>query len=101
MFRYQSVDGKQICYFSDTKKIEALRKLPSISQYRQYTLFKDYDASDDGLKLFANDFDNWIRQLKDSNLPLNNSYDKYFHHSDAVILTFKRLCSGLYENIHQ
>jgi hypothetical protein len=98
IIRYQSIEGKQICYFSDTKNIAAVDKLPSISQYRQYTLFKGFDASDDGLRLFANDFDIWVTQLKDSNLPLNIYYEKYFHHSDAVILTFKRLCSGLYEN---
>jgi hypothetical protein len=98
IIRYQAVDGKQICYFSDTKNIEVVGKLPSISKYRQYTLFKGYDASDDGLKLFANDFDIWVKQLQDTNLPLNIYYEKYFHHSDAVMLTFKRLCSGLYEN---
>jgi len=98
LLRYMTSDGKHRCYFSDTKEIVQLKQLPKISEYRQYTLFKGYEANDEGLISFANDFNLWSRQLLDSNLPLNIAYDKYFHHSDAVNLTFKRLCNGLYEN---
>jgi hypothetical protein len=34
-----------------------LKKLKRLEKYGQYTLFKGYDASDDGLNLFADDFD--------------------------------------------
>jgi len=34
----------------------------------------------------------------DPNLPSSIAYEKYFHHSDAVHLTFKRLCKDLCEH---
>lgn len=98
LIRYQQLDGLQRCYFSDTKNISSIKNLPKITEYRQYTLFKGYDASDDGLKSFVIDFEIWVRQLKDSNLALNIYYEKYYRHTDAVNFTFKRLCSGLYEH---
>jgi hypothetical protein len=61
-------DGKHRCYFSDTKEIVQLKQLPKISEYRQYTLFKGYEANDEGLISFANDFNLWNNHLDIYNL---------------------------------
>eukprot|EP01038_Epipyxis_sp_PR26KG_P012579 gene12579-16867_t len=100
LLRYQTKDeGLHRVYYSDSKTLATLKSLPRLADYRQYTLFNGYDASDEGLLKFAQDFKVWNSQLI-NNPHLSIHYEKYFCHTDAVILTFKRLCFGLFED-HQ
>ena len=76
------------------KRIEGPKKRFSFNTYH---MFKGYDASDEGLIKFNNDFTLWTDELA-TNPVYKINYKQYWSSYTAVELTFKNLCKGKYEH---
>jgi hypothetical protein len=61
-------------------------------------MFKGYDASDEGLKLYSADFKIWCGELK-KNSVINLNYLYYYNHTMAIENLFKLYSKGNYEDI--
>jgi hypothetical protein len=91
---YEKEDGTYRVYNSKNYKLETLDRLPSKGTFH---MMKGYDASDEGLISFKNDFKEWIKEIRYNKI-FSIFYAKYYSHYSAVELTFKRLCKGKYEH---
>ena len=92
---YETSDGKYRCYNTETEKLETIDKLPfAIGTFH---IMKGYDPSDEGILNYYKDFKKWINELRYNKI-LSIRYDKYYNHSSAVELTFKRLSKDKYEH---
>jgi hypothetical protein len=68
------------------KKIESFDVVDN-KRFRYY-LIEGYDASDEGLKQFAEDFSRWVYELR-VNTGMRLDYTKYFSHHSAVIKAYE------------
>lgn len=66
----------------------------------KYHMFKGYEANDDGLRDFTNDFKGWVQELKKNEIK-NINYTYYYSHHIAVETMFKRIAKGTFEGIEQ
>ena len=81
---------------SDDDNIETYNKLPDIK--RKFFMFKGYDVTDDGLRKYNKDFEQWTNEIK-KNSVYNIRYTYYFSHHIAVETVFKKLSLGKFESI--
>jgi hypothetical protein len=72
-------------------KTDRIRDVPSKSRFM---VLAGYEANDDGLKKFSDDFKIWVEQLLKNRI-LDIEYTKYYTHRSATLFTLKRL-SPLY-----
>lgn len=93
---FKTLDDNHRCLYEDDH-FETLDYLPDNTECHHYEVFKGYDATDDGLISFKADLIRWNEELKTNEiLPID--YLKYYTHYSAVLMTFKRLCKGKYED---
>ena len=93
---YKTLEDEHRCLYDDDQ-FETLDYLPDSKDCHHFEVFKGYDATDDGLTKFKADMVRWNEELKNNEiLPID--YFKYFTHYSAVLMTFKRLCKGKYED---
>ncbi len=76
---------------SDSEEIGTYVTIPDNIKHK-YTMFKGYDATDDGLILFTKDFERWNNELK-TNPICKLDYTFYFTHHIAVEAIFKKYSS--------
>ena len=93
---FKTLEDNHRCLYNDDH-FETLEYLPNNNEYHHYEVFKGYDATDDGLTKFKSDMIRWNEELKNNDV-LTIDYFKYFTHYSAVLMTFKRLCKGKYED---
>ena len=96
LFYYKTLEDNHRCLYNNDQ-FETLEYLPDMNDCHNYEVFKGYDATDEGLIKFKSDMIRWNEELKDSDF-LTIDYFKYFTHYIAVLMTFKRLCKGKYED---
>ena len=93
---FKTLEDNHRCLY-DNDQFETLEYLPDTKDCHHYEVFKGYDATDDGLTKYKLDMIRWNEELKNNDiLPID--YFKYFTHYSAVLMTFKRLCKGKYED---
>ena len=93
---FKTLEDNNRCLF-DNDQFETLDYLPDSKDCHHFEVFKGYDATDEGLTKFKSDMIRWNEELKNNEiLPID--YFKYFTHYSAVLMTFKRLCKGKYED---
>jgi hypothetical protein len=99
---FKQTNGKFRCYNPELNKIEILQRLPNMHRYE---VSKGYDATDEGLRLYAKDFKQWCKEIlfvmKNGNIHALNSIEytsKFPNHNTAIIGTFKRYCKNKYEH---
>lgn len=66
----------------------------------KYFMRKGYEPTEEGLRLFKKDFQQWCTELANNNV-LNIIYDKYYTDYTATEMTFKRLAKGKYEHFEK
>ena len=93
---FKTLEDNNRCLYNNDQ-FETLEYLPDMNDCHNYEVFKGYDATDEGLIKFKSDMIRWNEELKDSDF-LTIDYFKYFTHYIAVLMTFKRLCKGKYED---
>ncbi len=93
---FKTMEVNNRCLFHDDH-FETLEYLPDTKECHHYELFKGYEATDDGLVKFKLDMIRWNEELKNNDI-LTIDYFKYFTHYSAVLMIFKRLCKGKYED---
>ena len=96
LFYFKTLEDNNRCLYNNDQ-FETLEYLPDMNDCHNYEVFKGYDATDEGLIKFKADMIRWNEELKDSDF-LTIDYFKYFTHYIAVLMTFKRLCKGKYED---
>ena len=96
LFYYKTLEDNHRCLYNNDQ-FETLEYLPDMNECHNYEVFKGYDATDEGLIKFKSDMIKWNEELKDNDI-LTIDYFKYFTHYIAVLMTFKRLCKGKYED---
>jgi len=64
---------------------------------KSFHIFKGYEATDDGLKKYAVDFQKWTTELMNNEI-FKLDYLKFKTHKQAVDMMFKKLCHGKYEH---
>ena len=92
---FQQEDGYFRMFDSETNEITVHKFMPK--KIIAFALFKGYEASDDGIHKFHEDFKLWCKELR-YNKVLSIEYKKYYSHHSAVEMTFKRLCKGKWEH---
>jgi hypothetical protein len=101
---YQLESGEYKYWSSKYNKILTKPSLPKRItgpkkkfSYNTYHVFKGYNASDEGLLKFNEDFLIWCNELA-TNLVYQINYMHFWSNYSAVELTFKNLCKGKYEH---
>ena len=99
-FYYENSNGDKVIINSRTKEI----KTYGYEEYKMfnksktiYHMMKGFDANEEGLNKYVNDFKEWATELK-NNKVLNIDIFRYYNLYIAVEMTFKRLCKGKYES---
>jgi hypothetical protein len=93
---FKTLEDNHRCLYNDDN-FETLDYLPDTKDCHHFEVFKGYDATDDGLIKFKSDMIKWDEELKNNEImPID--YFKYYTHYSAVLMTFKRLCKGKYED---
>jgi hypothetical protein len=100
---FKQKDGYFRCLDIDNNNISVIKRLPR--ETHRYELSKGYDATDDGLRKYLIDFNDWCDELvtyiSNGEIFGKNSIEyksKFATHNCAVIGTFKRYCKGKYEH---
>jgi hypothetical protein len=91
---YFDISDHYRVYDSATKTISDMDKLPRDAN--KFHLFKGYEATDESLLQYADDFKKWCIELNNSVLKI--VYQKYTNHYAAVENIFKMFCKGNYEH---
>jgi hypothetical protein len=91
---YKLQSGRFRVFDNMTEDIETFDLLDK--KRHRYFLFKGYEASDEGLKEYAKDFNMWTYQLRHNKI-LIIDYTKYFTHYYAVSMTFERTTKILHD----
>ena len=97
---YNENNGFNRCYFSETKEIKSFEKLPE--NIHRYHLLNGYEATDEGLIKYNDDFKNWVEEIKnETNFNYINSYNdnkavwNFFYYCSSVKKLFN---NGKYKN---
>jgi hypothetical protein len=98
IFYYELSDGTVKAFNYTTNKFYNMSMSNLYKQKTHYHMFMDYDQSRQGLKLFAKEFFEWVKDLK-SNKIFRFNYLKYKSHEMASTEMFKKLCHGKFENM--
>ena len=80
-------------------EFDTYERLPK-SIERKFHVFKGYEASDEGLRLFTDDFIKWCKELADNSV-FAIFYTYYFSHHISVENVFKKFSKGKYEHIEE
>lgn len=75
--------------------LTVIEQLPREDKFKGYEMFKGYEASHEGLKLFQKDMRTWIYQLR-KNKTKAIYYDFYYSHHCAVEGIIKNLSTNWY-----
>ena len=63
----------------------------------EFSIFQGYEATDDGLFKYANDFNFWVSELKNNDI-FKIDYTKFYTHDNATERMFVILSKGKYEH---
>ena len=64
---------------------------------KRYEMFYGYSTNDKGLIKFANEFTEWVHELRTNDVFKHDYFKKGSHHTNIVEL-FKKMCKGKYEH---
>ena len=99
IYYHDKIDGIFRIWNSESNLITSNINIPFDT--KRYHVFKGYDANDEGLIKFVNDFKNWYNEIRYNDI-LKIEYTKYYSHACVVENTFKRLTpKHLYESHEQ
>ena len=89
-FRVMKSENNELCTYE---------RLPD-SVVRKYHVFKGYEANDDGLIQYTNDFKTWCKELKNNDIYKLN-YIYYSSHQSATERVFKNISKSRFEGIQE